>query len=51
MLESLRIKLIESEHPVGIKRLNKWSLPPKDFAYGRKETPDKEGAGKRNKYN
>ena len=51
MLESLKIKLIESEHPVGIKRSNKWQLPPKNFAYGRKETPDKEGAGKCKKFN
>lgn len=45
MIDSLKIKLIESENPVGIKRSNKWILPPKNFAYGRKEIPDKEGAG------
>ena len=50
MIESLKMKLIENEHPVGIKRSNKWILPPKNFAYGRKETPDKEGAGKCNNY-
>jgi hypothetical protein len=48
MIESLKMKLIESEHPVGVKRSNKWILPPRDFAYGRKETPDKEGAGECN---
>jgi hypothetical protein len=48
MIESLKMKLIENEHPVGIKKVNKWVLPPKDFAYGRKETPDREGAGECN---
>ncbi len=50
MIECLKMKIIEGQHPVGVKRQNKWVLPPKNFAYGRKETPDKEGVGECNKY-
>ncbi len=48
MIQSLKIRLIEADHPVGVKKSSIWRLPPENFAYGRKETPDKEGVGKRN---
>lgn len=49
MIESLKNRLIEAEHPVGIKKTSNWKLPSEVFAYGKKETPDKEGVsiGKR----
>ena len=45
MIQSLRVKLIEGEYPVGVKKTSSWKLPLEDFAYGKKEIPDKEGAG------
>ena len=46
MLQTLKNKLIENEHFVGTKRISNWKLPPQSFAYGKKETEDKEGASK-----
>lgn len=45
MFQTLKNKLIENEHLPGIKRVNNWQLPPAEFSYGKKEEPDKEGAG------
>ena len=46
MLQTLRNKLIEQEHPVGIKKTNNWRLPQEEFYYGKKTVPDKEDVGK-----
>lgn len=46
MLQTLRTRLIEQENPVGIKKTSNWKLPDKDFAYGKKTIPDKEGVSK-----
>lgn len=43
MLQTLRTKLIETEHPVGIKKTSNWKLPPEGLAYGKSIIPDKEG--------
>jgi len=44
MLQTLRTKLIENEHPVGIKKTSNWKLPSEETAYGKMVIPDKEGA-------
>ena len=46
MLQTLRTKLIEQEHPVGIKKTSNWKLPHEEFSYGKKTIPDKEGVDK-----
>ena len=43
LIESLKKKLYEQEHPIGVKKFSAWKLPPKDFAYGYPVIPDKEG--------
>lgn len=43
--QALRTRLIEAEHPVGVKKTSNWHLPPPDFAYGKPLVHDKEGAG------
>jgi hypothetical protein len=43
MLHTLRTKLIENEHPVGIKKTSNWKLPSEEIAYGKSIIPDKEG--------
>jgi hypothetical protein len=43
MLKTLKIKLIEQENPVGVKKTSNWKLPNEDFSYGKKTIPDKEG--------
>ena len=46
MLQTLRNKLIEQEHPVGIKKTSNWILPDEGFYYGKKTVPDNEDASK-----
>ena len=43
MLQTLRTKLIESNHPVGIKKTSNWHLPPENFSFGKTVIPDREG--------
>lgn len=43
MLTKLKTNLIENTNPVGVKKTSNWKLPPKDFAYGKRVEPDKEG--------
>lgn len=43
MITALKTNLIECQHPVGVKRVSNWKLPPEDFAYGQKIPADKEG--------
>lgn len=43
MLQGLKTKLKENEHPIGIKKTLNWNLPPEDFSYGKTVIPDKEG--------
>ena len=45
MLETLKIRIKESERPVGEKRPTKMKLPPEDHVYGYKPKPDPEGVG------
>ncbi len=45
-MQTLKNKIIECEHPVGVKRASNWILPDKDFAYGKKDPPDPEGVEK-----
>lgn len=49
MLQTLRTKLIECDHPVGIKRTSNWKLPSEEIPYGRPTIPDKEGVDISNK--
>jgi hypothetical protein len=53
MMQTLRNKIAESDHPVGVKRISNWKLPDKNFTYGWKEKGDPEGAdiSKQNKLN
>ena len=46
MLETLKIRLKESERPVGVKRSSRIKLPPEDHVYGFKIKEDPEGADK-----
>jgi hypothetical protein len=48
MLHGLKTKLIECDHPVGIKRTSNWTLPSEEFSYGKPIIPDKEGVSKSN---
>lgn len=43
MIQALKTRLIENDHPVGVKRTSNWHLPPPDFAYGKVVPRDKEG--------
>ena len=43
MLETLKIKIKESERPVGVKRSNRIKLPPEDHVYGFQVKKDPEG--------
>jgi len=43
-MQVLKNKLIEGDNPVGINtKSHNWKLPPKDFAYGKKDEGDPEG--------
>jgi len=43
MLETLKIRIKESERPVGVKRPSHMKLPPEDHVYGLKVKRDPEG--------
>lgn len=43
MLHYLQTRIIESDQPVGVKRITNWKLPPKEYAYGLNGKHDKEG--------
>ena len=43
MFQALKNKLVDNDNTPGIKKASYWKLPPKDFCYGKKEQPDKEG--------
>ena len=45
MLNSLRVKIEESEFPFGSKRRHKNKLPPEGYVYGLEGKKDAEGAG------
>lgn len=45
MLETLKIRLKESERPVGTKRPTKIKLPPEDHVYGLEVKKEPEGLG------
>jgi len=45
-MQTLKNKIIESDNPVGVKRVSNWKLPDKNFAYGKKEEADPEGVEK-----
>ena len=49
MLEALKIRLKESEHPVGTKRPSRMKLPPEDHVYGLETKKDSEGCETGNK--
>jgi hypothetical protein len=40
----LKTRMIETDHPIGVKKTSNWKLPPIDFVYGKKNVPDREGA-------
>ena len=44
MIESLKIHIKKSKHPVGVKRPSHMKLPPLDHIYGYKPKKDLEGA-------
>jgi len=43
LVETLKRRLIENEHPVGVKKKTWYKLPPQDFSYGYPVKHDKEG--------
>ena len=43
MIEALKTRIKESEHPVGTKRPGHITLPPEDHVYGLETKKDKEG--------
>lgn len=43
MMQTLRNRIVESDNPVGVKKVSNWKLPEKDFAYGKKVKEDPEG--------
>ena len=43
MIEKLKHRLIEADHPVGVKKHSLWKLPPPEFSYGYPVKPDPEG--------
>ena len=43
MSQTLKIKLTEADHPVGVPRLPRYALPPESFVYGLKIRRDPEG--------
>ena len=45
MLKSLKVRIKESERPVGTKRPNNIKLPPEGHVYGLEGKKDQEGAG------
>jgi hypothetical protein len=46
MLETLKIRIKESERPVGVKRSNYIKLPSEDHTYGYQVKKDPEGVDK-----
>ena len=45
MIETLKIRIKESERPIGVKRSSKIKLPPEDHVYGLEGRKDPEGVG------
>ena len=43
LVEKLKHRLIEADHPVGVKKHSLWKLPPPEFSYGYPVKPDPEG--------
>jgi hypothetical protein len=43
MIETLKIRIKESERPIGVKRSSKIKLPPEDHVYGFQVKKDPEG--------
>ena len=43
MLETLKIRIKESERPIGVKRSSRMKLPPEDHVYGFQVKKDPEG--------
>lgn len=43
LVETLKRRLEENEHPIGVKKKTWYKLPPQDFYYGYPVKPDKEG--------
>ena len=43
MSQTLRIKLTEADHIVGVPRQPRYTLPPESFVYGLKLKRDSEG--------
>ncbi len=44
MLKALKVRIKESDRPVGTKRPNHIKLPPEDHVYGLEGKKDEEGA-------
>ena len=47
MLDMLKMRIKESERPIGVKRPNKLEVPPEDHVYGFQVKKDPEGADTR----
>jgi hypothetical protein len=47
MALSLKKKLIETDHPVGVAKQCRYELPPESWVYGMPVQKDKEDAGVR----
>ena len=45
MIKSLKVRIKESDRPVGTRRPNNIKLPPQDHIYGLEGKKDPEGAG------
>ena len=44
MSDVVRMKLLEADHPVGVKKKSRYTLPPQDHVYGLPYKMDAEGA-------
>lgn len=50
-MKKLKIRIKESEHPIGVKRSSNLQVPPEGHVYGLEGKKDQEGVGaSKNKY-
>lgn len=45
MNQTLRNRFVENDQEPGVKHKTNWKLPNEEFMYGKKNIPDREGAG------
>jgi|LauGreDrversion4_2_1035121.scaffolds.fasta_scaffold2567812_1 hypothetical protein len=45
LYQTLRNRFLETDQEPGTKQNSNWKLPNEEFMYGKKNIPDREGAG------